>query len=65
MTYAQMIFLAALAYVAIVAVIGHYRSRKSIFAELDTFAFALFVGVVPVALAFCIAWTWVHLGHVK
>jgi hypothetical protein len=65
MTVAQMIFLAALAYVAIVAVIGYRRSRESVFAGLDTFVFALFVGVVPVALAFCIAWTWVHLGHVK
>ena len=65
MTYAQMIFLAALAYIAAVAVVGYRRSRKSIFAELDTFVFALFVGVVPVALAFCIAWTWVRLGYVK
>jgi hypothetical protein len=65
MTYAQMIFLAALAYIAAVAVVGYRRSRKSIFAELDTFAFALFVGVVPVMLAFCLAWLWIYLGHVK
>ena len=65
MTYAQMIFLAALAYIAAVSVVGYSRSRKSIFREIDTIAWFLWVGVVPVMLAFCLAWLWIYLGHVK